>query len=126
MKSNFLTSVFILSTMALGLIASNNADAAFISTQEVEKSVRTELNRDQILQAFARQDVQKILVAKGVDLTKANERIKAMTDTEIASLHQNIDELPAGAGAGSVLVTVVLVLVVLDILGITNIFTFIR
>ena len=114
------------SIMMLGFFSSINANAALVSTDQMLEQAQTSVSRDQIISAFEREDVRQVLVSKGVDLDAARARINAMSDQEIAALHSDIDSLPAGAGVGTVLVTVVLVFVILDILGITNVFTFIR
>ncbi len=110
----------------LGFLNSSNAYAALISTEQMVDKVQTSVSRDEVLTALARDDVRQLLISKGVDMDHAIARIDAMTDSEIASLQQDFDSLPAGAGAGSALVAVVLVFVILDIVGVTNVFSFIR
>ena len=110
----------------LGFFPSISVNAALISTDAMVSEVKTSISREQILTAISREEVSRVLVAKGVDMAAAHDRIQAMTDQEIAVLQQDIEALPAGAGTGSVLVTIVLVLVILDIVGVTNVFTFIR
>ena len=119
MKSFAIASVCLIMTMS-------NASAAMISTAQVKEQVQNSISRDQVLVALQRADVQNVLARNGVDFGDAQARINALTDAEIASLHSDIESMPAGAGAGGVLVTVVLVFVILDIAGVTNVFSFIR
>lgn len=72
---------------------------------------------------LARDIVQEQLVAMGVSHADAMERIGALSKAELQQLAQNLDALPAGGGALSVLGALLLVLLVLEILGVTNVFT---
>ncbi|MEQ8802677.1 PA2779 family protein [Haliea sp.] len=72
---------------------------------------------------LAREVVQQQMVAMGVSHTDAMERIGALSDAELQQLALNLDTLPAGASALGVLGALFLVLLVLEILGVTNVFT---
>ena len=63
------------------------------------------------------------LVIGGVAQDNAAQRVVSMTNDQMAEIYQRIDEQPAG---GNALVTVLLVLVILDVVGVTDIFPFIR
>jgi hypothetical protein len=65
------------------------------------------------------------LEALGVDRDQAMERVASLTDAELAQLEGRLELLPAGGNTLAVLGTILLVLIVLDIAGVTNIFTFI-
>ena len=70
-----------------------------------------------------REAVQAQLVAFGVDPVMAVERVAALTDEELRQLDGRLSELPAGAGAVEVVGIVFIVLLILELVGITNIFT---
>ncbi|MFO7551519.1 MAG: PA2779 family protein [Haliea sp.] len=72
---------------------------------------------------LAREVVQQQMVAMGVSHADAMERIGALSDAELQQLALNLDTLPAGASALGVLGALFLVLLVLEILGVTNVFT---
>jgi hypothetical protein len=74
---------------------------------------------------LAREDVSRQLEALGVDREQAMERVSALTDAELAQLEGRLDQLPAGGNTLAVLGGVLVVLIILDIMGVTNIFTFI-
>lgn len=113
--------------MMIGLSVANFSLAALVSTDEVASQAQHELSRDRLMTALDRGSVQRKMASLGVDLHNAKLRVANMTDQEIAELQSGIDKLPAGAGGGGdLLVTILLVLVVLDILGVTDIFTFIN
>jgi 1-aminocyclopropane-1-carboxylate deaminase/D-cysteine desulfhydrase-like pyridoxal-dependent ACC family enzyme len=71
------------------------------------------------------ENVATQLEALGVDRDQALERVASLTDTELAQLEGRLELLPAGGNTLAVLGVVLLVLVILDIAGVTNIFTFI-
>lgn len=70
-----------------------------------------------------REDVRKELVAMGVDPDDAAARIAALTPAELSMLQGHIDSMPAGADVLAVLGIVLVVFIVLEILGVTNVFT---
>tara|TARA_R110002110_G_scaffold240244_1_gene456395 strand:- start:42707 stop:43081 length:375 start_codon:yes stop_codon:yes gene_type:complete len=72
---------------------------------------------------LAREVVQQQMVAMGVSHADAMERIGALSDAELQQLALNLDTLPAGASALGVLGALFLVLLVLEIVGVTNVFT---
>lgn len=83
--------------------------------------------RERVASFFNRDDVKSELLARGVAPEQVQARVNALTNEEVATLANRIDELPAGAGLGSVLgvaLIVFLVLVFTDIMGWTDVFPF--
>lgn len=116
------TAVFWLSMLPL-------ANAAIVSTDDIVAEQQSRIERDTLLSALDREEVQQALMHRGVDLQQARLRVNSMTDEEVAALNQGLDELPAGSGVGSVVgaaVIVFLVLLLTDILGYTDIFPFVK
>ena len=70
-----------------------------------------------------RDDVRAQLEALGVDPADALDRVGALTDTELAELDGQLQELPAGGDVIGVLGVLLVVLLVLELLGVTNVFT---
>lgn len=105
----------------LGLAVSS-AQAATVSTQMQLSAAQGNGLRDQVLQALAQDDVQRQLIARGVDPADARARVAALSDSELADLQRQIDEMPAGSGALAVVGIVAIVLLVLDLAGVLNIF----
>ena len=58
------------------------------------------------------------LVAAGVESSAAAQRVAAMTDAQVARIHQRIDAQPAG---GDGLVILILILVITELMGYTDI-----
>lgn len=76
------------------------------------------------VQAFlARGEVREQLIALGVDPGDASGRVAALTGQEISLLQNHINDLPAGSSALALLGAVFLVLIVLELVGVTNIFS---
>jgi hypothetical protein len=112
-------------SMPLGI-----AQAGLVSTEQVltERTVAEERAR---VEAFvARDDVRAQMVTLGVDPTEAAARVASLSDAEIQLIAGQLDELPAGQSAfgaviGAILI-IFLVLLVTDLLGLTNVFPFVR
>ena len=66
----------------------------------------------------------------GVDPVEAKARVAVMTDEEVSTIAGKIDQLPAGGDAVGFLVAVAVivfvVLLITDIIGVTDVFTFIK
>ena len=77
-----------------------------------------------------RSEVHKQLKAWGVNPEEAKARVDSLTDQEIAEIAARIDQLPAGgSGLGAIVgaaVLIFLVLLITDILGFTDVFSFVK
>jgi hypothetical protein len=75
-------------------------------------------------------EVQKQLQRLGVDSDEAKSRVASMTDGEVHMLAGKIDQLPAGGDAVAttigVIVIIFLVLLLTDLLGITDVYPFVK
>jgi len=67
--------------------------------------------------------VREQLVSMGVDPADASKRVASMTGEELRTLHQKIEDLPAGAGLVGLIGVVFVVLIILELVGITHVFT---
>lgn len=99
------------------------AGAAVISPQElIQAEVRAE--RVAGLNAvLARADVAAELEKYGVSADQVLERVENMTDAEILALQGAIDEHVAGGDALAIIGAVFLILLILEIVGVTNVFS---
>ena len=106
------------------------AQAGMVTTDQVLDAAELEQTREEIIQFLARDDVRQQLEALGVDPDEASERAANMTDAEVMQIAGQLEQLPAGQDAlGAILGAVIIIFVVLlvtDILGLTNIFPFVR
>ena len=123
--SRFVSALLVLSVTLLSLPMT--AHGAMVGTQAVIAGEQAAIDRDQLNATLERADVQQRLVAMGVDLKQAKERVAALTDNEVRELNAKVGDLPAGGLDGlGVIVFVFLVLLVTDILGYTDVFPFVN
>lgn len=110
-------SVFVLTSVMLPA-----AQAKIIGTCEYLQQQNSSARSD--VDAFmARDDVRNQLIALGVNPDDAAKRIAGLSDAEINQLQNSIQDLPAGSGVFAVLGVVLVVLIVLELVGVTDIFT---
>lgn len=99
------------------------ASAGMIDTGSALETQSRQATLEDLQGLLAREDVRAKLQTLGVDPAAAERRVASMTPEEVSALQQRIDELPAGAGALEVLGVVFLVLLVLELVGVTNVFS---
>lgn len=98
------------------------ARAAVITTETI-LSEQVNVTQNDLQDILSREDVREQLLTFGVDPVDADLRIAALTDAEINQLQLHINDLPAGSSALAVLGVVFLVLLVLELVGVTNVFS---
>jgi hypothetical protein len=127
MKNTFkrlTASVLIASTAMLGLPMA--AHAGIVSSSEALVSSAPSDARTKVAAVLARDDVRAGLAERGLSAEQAQERVRAMSDEEVASLAGRIDQAPAGGDILGVLFTIFIILLVTDILGLTKVYPFTR
>jgi hypothetical protein len=85
--------------------------------------------RAYITSVLAREDIQKALIARGIDPIEAQARVGTLTDREAIQFAGTMEQLPAGGVIGYIVglaVLVFLVLLITDVLGYTDIFPFVK
>ncbi len=106
------------------------AYASMVGTSEVLEKESRALDKERVLSALQREQVQQKLQSWGVDPDVAQARIKALTDRELASIARDMDRQPAGGGGLGTLVGaavfIFLVLLITDIAGLTDVFSFVK
>lgn len=101
----------------------NMASAAMIGTETLaSQSLRADTEA-RVQSLLSREDVQTQLVAWGVDLQKAQERAASMSDEELQRVAATLDQQPAGGDLLVVVGLVFVVLLILELVGVTNVFT---
>jgi len=101
------------------------AQAAMVGTGEVLEAQQQHVDREQLLQMLDDQGVQKKLQSMGVERSKVEQRIKSLSNEELAQFNQQLDQAPAGGIIG-IIILFLLIFVITDMLCITHIFTFVR
>lgn len=116
--------------VALTSLPVGAARAAMIPTDQVIGEAAATEDRARVVAFLEREDVRAQMVALGVDPEEAMARVAALSDQEIEEIAGRLDELPAGEGAvGAILgvaLVIFLVLLLTDILGLTDVFPFVR
>ena len=123
--------VMFLSSLPLGM-----AQAALVGTERAAAGRGAAAvaadgeQRERVLAFVQREDVRRQMETLGVDPTEAASRVAGLTDGEVREIAGHLDRLPAGEGAvGALIGAVVLIFLVLlltDLLGLTNVFPFVR
>lgn len=120
------TSWTLLFTLISMLMPVAPVHAALIGTDQLVSATQVAQNRDRVRVFLQRQDVRDMLQQRGVDANVALTRVDAMTDTEVQTVADQLDKLPAGGDVLGAIVLIFLVLLVTDILGLTKVFPFTR
>jgi hypothetical protein len=106
------------------------ARAGLVTTEQVVDAKAAASDRERLAAVLLRDDVRQQMEALGVDRDEAMARLASLSDQEIQQIAGKIDELPAGqsfiAGVLIVAGAVLLALVILDLVGVTDVFTFIN
>lgn len=122
-------SIFLVAFMVMLSLPYQSALAALIGTEDLMESQRAVEARAYITSVLAREDIQKALMARGIDPIEAQARADSLTDQEAIQFADTMEQLPAGGLIGYLVglaVVVFLVLLITDILGFTDIFPFVK
>lgn len=101
------------------LTVSMPAQSAMVGTAQMQSGA-VAAAAGEVLQQ--REWIQQQLIQGGVEENLALKRVAAMTDAQIAQVHQRIDEMPAGGTGAELIIIVALVLVITELMGYTDIF----
>jgi hypothetical protein len=116
--------------VVLGLLALSlhlpAAHAGMIGTEAMVNAAQVQQDRERLHSALSRDDVQAQLLARGVDPAQVQARVDSLTDEEMQTLATEMDQLPAGGSVVGALVLIFLVLLVTDLLGLTNVYPFVK
>ncbi|MED5510142.1 MAG: DUF6627 family protein [Pseudomonadota bacterium] len=121
----------ILSILALFSMNIAPLQAAMVDNDQLISQSQMQMSKQEILTQLDRQHVHDKLLAMGVNIDDAKQRIDQMTQQELTQVAQDIENMPAGSGGvvgpivGALLV-VFIVLVVTDMLGATDVFGFVN
>ena len=102
------------------------SQAALISTHQILDQQQIQDTRGKLQQYLDRDSVKQQLSTMGVDSKDIQARVDHMTDDEVAIMAEKMDQLPAGQGIVGTVVFIFLVLLITDILGYTDVFSFVK
>jgi hypothetical protein len=88
------------------------AQADIVGTVEVVSEQQLNVDRNHLMQELNRSDVRAELERFGVNPDHAQERVAAMTATEVSELASNMDQLAVGGdvGVGALLLIIIIIL----------------
>jgi hypothetical protein len=109
-------SMSLLGVPAVGLAAPIGTDTLVQLEQRGELVSR-------IQSGLARDDVRAQLLARGVAPGEVDARLGALSNEELQMIALQFDELPAGGNLLAVIGVVFVVLLILELVGVTNVFT---
>lgn len=115
----------IIALAAVVLFSSLPSQAAMIGTAEINRSIAG-INVDAQTLQQERLWIQQQLVSNGVNKADSVLRVSQLSDAQVRQVRDKFDEMPAGAGVVGVVVAVGIVLLVTDLIGLTDVYPFVR
>lgn len=112
----------ILAVMLLSMSLNSVSYAGLVTTPDLVGEQQLVLEREQVQEWLARDEVREQLVGMNVDIEAAQLRVDNMTTEELRVMAANMHNMPAGAGVLEAVVLVLLIFILLDIAGVTDIF----
>ena len=90
----------LVAALSFNAVALGSAQAAMVPTTDVIRdSAVSSADRDRVNTFMEREEVRREIEKLGVDPDEAALRVSALSDEEIASIAERLDQLPAGEGA---------------------------
>lgn len=124
--TSILLPLFLFASLLAPAANASNAASGLVTTAQYAASLDLDRKRVDLHATLERQDVQDKLLALGVNPEDVQQRVLVMSDAEVLQMSEQMDQMPAGAGALELLVLLFLVFVILDIAGVTDVFPFIN
>jgi hypothetical protein len=96
--------------------------AGMVSTDKSFTEQSVQIDRENLRSLMARDEVRSLLAGNGLNVEQAQQRVDVLTDKEARLLAEKFNEQPAGGFLGALLI-IGLVLIILELAGVTDIFT---
>lgn len=122
LKISVASAITLISVLVAGV---GQATAGVYSSEQVIATQQQHYTKQQVLAFVDTAEVQNKLIALGVSPDDAKLRIASMTNAELEAFNAQLNDMPAGGIVGTI-VTVLVVVAVLDLMGITDVYPFIR
>jgi len=123
-------SLFLVFSFLLLNFTVHTAQAQMVGTNAVISGQQETANRAEVSAFLAREDVKQVMTQYGVDAVEAQKRVESLSGPELSKIVNSMEQLPAGGSAvGAIVGAAVLIFVILlitDILGFTNVFSFVN
>lgn len=126
-----LTALVMAAVVLLLSIPSGMARAGLVATEQVVAERTAHEDRARVQNFLQREDVRKHLTRFGVNPAEAAARVNALSDAEVRQVAGQVDRIPAGQDGtvGIIVGAIVLIFIILlvtDLLGLTDIFPFVK
>ena len=99
------------------------AIAGIVGTDRFLTEQSIQQDRENLRSFMARDEVRSLLQQNGLTIEQAQQRVDALTESEVRQLAQKFEELPAAGDAAVVILVIALIVIILELAGITDIFT---
>ncbi|QMU61600.1 MAG: PA2779 family protein [Gammaproteobacteria bacterium] len=99
------------------------AFAGIVGTDSYLSEQTIQQDREDLRALMSRDEVRLLLETNGLTMEQAQARVDSLTDKEVSQMAKKFDELPAAGDAAVVVLVIALVVLVLELAGITDIFT---
>ncbi len=106
------TSIFLAIIFLLVPAYYQSVSAAMIGTETMLTSDRNQITRDYLHDLISREDIQKLLVARGITPHEAKARIDSLSDDELELISGKMADLPAGGDATGFILIVGAVIII--------------
>jgi hypothetical protein len=121
MRNRFFVYALCLALLNLG--SPQVAQAALIGTSQAVAAADT---RSQdfalVTSTLAREQVREQMTALGVDPVAVDARVARLTDAELRTLAERMEQVPAGGDALAIVGIVFVILIILELVGVIDIF----
>jgi hypothetical protein len=121
---------FMTALMLMMAVPYQTALAALVPTETAIEARSAQEAREVIRALLARDEVQRQLKFHGINPSEARARVDSLSDAEAIDVAKRVDQLSAGGSAVGIIVgailIVFLVLLLTDLLGLTDVFPFVK
>ena len=116
--------------MVMSVVPIGLTQAKMVTTDQILEHADPGSDRERVESFILREYVQRQLVLQGINPEEAASRVASLSNGEIQQIAGRLDELPAGEGGvgavvGAILI-IFLVLLITDLLGLTDVFPFVK
>lgn len=99
------------------------AFAGIVGTDSYLSEQTAQQDRENLRALMSRDEVRSLLESNGLTIEEAQNRVDSLTDEEVSQMAEKFNELPAAGDAAVVILVIALVVIILELAGITDIFT---
>jgi hypothetical protein len=99
------------------------AFAGIVGTDSYLSEQTAQQDRENLRALMSRDEVRSLLKSNGLTVEEAQARVDSLTNKEVSQMADKFNELPAAGDAAVVVLVIALVVIILELAGITDIFT---